>query len=59
MAGGISLPIESRWPGGHVVTVSDALGHAYYFAVPREALPFAVELSVEMDRRARHAKTST
>jgi hypothetical protein len=38
MAGGISLPIESRWPGGHVVTVSDALGHAYYFAVPCDDL---------------------
>lgn len=53
MAGGLSLPLESRWPGGHVVSVCDMMGHSYYFAVPREALPFTIELAVEMDRRAR------
>lgn len=58
MAGGMSLPMESRWRGGHVVTVRDALGHAYYFAVPREALPFAIELAVEMDRHARHGASA-
>lgn len=56
MAGGLSLPMESRWPGGHVVTARDGIGHAYYFAVPREALPFAIELAVEMNRRERQAR---
>jgi len=43
-----SLPIESPWPGGHVITTTDG-AHRYYFAVPRGALNLAIDLSLEME----------
>jgi len=43
-----SLPIESPWPGGHVITATDG-AQRYYFAVPRGALNLAIDLSMEME----------
>lgn len=44
------LQLESAWPAGQVVTVTDGQGkRRSYFAVPRGALRLAVDLSVEMD----------
>ena len=42
------LPLESAWPAGHVVTVTEG-PHRSYFAVPRAALRLAIDLSVETD----------
>jgi len=52
-----SLPIESSWPGGHVITTTDGV-HRYYFAVPRGALNLAIDLSLEMEGAAAAAGAS-
>ncbi len=40
-----ALPLESEWPGGHVVSVTDKV-HRYYFAIPRGAVRLALDLSI-------------
>lgn len=52
-----SLPIDSPWPAGHVITTTDG-AHRSYFAVPRGALNLAIDLSVEMERAAAAAPAS-
>ncbi len=52
-----SLPIESPWPGGHVITATDG-AHRYYFAVPREALNLAIDLAVETKGAAAEASAA-
>lgn len=45
---GAMVPLDSAWPAGQVVTVTDAAGaHKSYFAVPRAALRLATDLHVE------------
>jgi len=39
-----SLPVDSPWPNGHVITVTNGT-HRYYFAVPRGAINLAIDLS--------------
>lgn len=47
---GAPLALDSAWPAGQVVTVTD-IARRYYFAVPRGALHLATDLYVETSRR--------
>ncbi len=49
---GAMLSLESAWPAGQVVTVTDGK-RAYYFAVPRAALRLATDLHFETRKRDR------
>ncbi|MGI8553081.1 MAG: hypothetical protein ACR2PL_20190 [Dehalococcoidia bacterium] len=53
-----TLPIESRWPAGHVVRVLDRAGRREYYAAPRPSLWLAIELAAEAATRAAHARTT-
>jgi len=54
---GAMLSLESAWPAGQVVTVTDGK-RAYYFAVPRGALRLATDLHFET-RARRHDTAAT
>ncbi len=49
---GALLPLDSAWPAGQVVTVADAAGRRFYFAVPRAALRLATDLHFETREQA-------
>ncbi len=55
---GAALPLDSAWPAGQVVTVADAAGRRFYFAVPRGALRLATDLYLEAKRGERALPTS-
>jgi hypothetical protein len=44
-----ALPLDTAWPVGHVVAVTDGV-HRYYFAVPRGAVRLVLDLSMEVQR---------
>ncbi len=50
---GALLDLDSAWPAGQVVTVADAAGRRFYFAVPRAALRLATDLYLEARRAER------
>jgi len=54
---GAALPLDSAWPAGQVVTVADAAGRRFYFAVPRGALGLATDLYLEAKRGERALPT--
>ena len=53
-----SLPVDSPWPNGHVITVTNGT-HRSYFAVPRGAINLAIDLSMEMEDVAAGAPAPT
>ncbi len=52
---GALLSLESAWPAGQVVTVTDGK-RRYYFAVPRGALGLATDLYMETTRVERQMR---